>query len=78
MTAIRKIRDEVIPVMESFATDKDLQQRMYDIATSLEMQSKDLFTIMYHVLINKDQGPRLANFMRIIGKEKLLKILSVY
>lgn len=78
LTAIRKIRNEVIPVMESFATDKDLQQRMYDIATSLEMQSKDLFTIMYHVLINKDQGPRLANFMRIIGKEKLLKILSVY
>ncbi len=78
LTAIRKIRDEVVPVMDSFATDKDLQQKMYDIATSLGMQSKDLFTIMYHVLINKDQGPRLANFMRIIGKEKLLKILSVY
>ena len=78
MTALRQIRDEVVPVMDSFVTDKDLQQKMYDIATALEMQSKELFTIMYHVLINKDQGPRLANFMRIIGKEKLQKILSVY
>ena len=29
-------------------------------------------------LIAKDQGPRLASFMKIIGKERLLRILSVY
>ena len=29
-------------------------------------------------LIGKDQGPRLANFMKIIGKDELTKILSVY
>ena len=76
--AVCEIRDTVLPVLEQFATDKDLQQKLYDIATALGMQSKDLFTVMYHVLIGKDQGPRLANFMRIIGKEKLQKILSVY
>ena len=76
--AICRIRDEVVPVMESFATDKDLQQKMYDIATELGMESKALFTALYHALINKDQGPRLASFMRIIGKEELAKILSVY
>ena len=29
-------------------------------------------------LINKNQGPRLANFMKIIGKERLSEILKVY
>ncbi len=76
--AVRQIRDTVLPVMAECQTDKDLQQKVYDIATGLGMQSKDLFTTMYHVLVNKDQGPRLASFMRIIGREKLEKILSVY
>ena len=42
------------------------------------IDAKELFTAMYNALIGKDQGPRLASFMKIIGKEKLSKILSVY
>ncbi len=76
--AICRIRDEVVPVMDSFATDKELQQKLYDIATELGMESKVLFTTLYLALIRKEQGPRLASFMRIIGKEKLTQILSVY
>ena len=33
---------------------------------------------LYKALINKDQGPRLGSFFRIIGKDRLEKILSVY
>ena len=76
--AICRIRDEVVPVMDSFATDKELQQKLYDIATELGMESKVLFTTLYLALIRKEHGPRLASFMRIIGKEKLTQILSVY
>jgi lysyl-tRNA synthetase class 1 len=42
------------------------------------IEPKALFTAMYNALINKDQGPRLGNFMRIIGKDQLSSILSVY
>ena len=76
--AVVQIRDEIVPVMDSFATDKDLQQKMYDIALAQGLQPKELFTAMYRVLVGKEQGPRLASFMRIIGKEKLLKIMGVY
>jgi len=51
---------------------------MYDIATEMGIEPKALFTAMYNALINKDQGPRLGNFMRIIGKDQLTSILSVY
>ncbi|MBQ3800270.1 MAG: lysine--tRNA ligase, partial [Treponema sp.] len=78
LEAVKKIRDELLPVMDECQTDKDLQQKVYDIATGLGMESKALFTAMYHVLIGKDQGPRLASFMRIIGKETLGKILAAY
>ena len=76
--AVRKVRDEVLPVMAECATDKDLQQKVYDVATACGMEGKALFGTMYRALIDKEQGPRLASFMRIIGKEKLEKILSVY
>ncbi len=78
LTAVQRVRDEVVTKLDTFALDKECQQAMYDIATSLGLEAKALFTAMYHAIINKDQGPRLANFMKIIGKEKLLKILSVY
>lgn len=76
--AVRAIRDEVLPVMDECAADKDLQQKVYDVATANGMEAKALFTVMYRVLVNKDQGPRLASFMRIIGREKLAQILSAY
>lgn len=78
LTAIKRVRDEVVPKVGTYAQDKDCQQDMYNIATELGLDAKSLFTALYHALINKDQGPRLANFMKIIGKEKLTKILSVY
>ncbi|WP_147616088.1 lysine--tRNA ligase [Treponema pectinovorum] len=78
LTAIKRVRDEVVPKIGTYAQDKDCQQDMYNIATELGLDAKALFTALYHALINKDQGPRLANFMKIIGKEKLAKILSVY
>ncbi|MDE6350467.1 MAG: lysine--tRNA ligase [Treponemataceae bacterium] len=76
--AVRAVRDDVLPVMNDCATDKDLQQKIYDVALANGMDAKALFTPMYHVLVNKDQGPRLASFMRIIGQEKLRQILGVY
>ncbi|MCR5124360.1 MAG: lysine--tRNA ligase [Treponema sp.] len=78
LTAVKRVRDEVVSKLETFALDKECQQAMYDIATSLGLEAKSLFTALYHAIIGKDQGPRLANFMKIIGKEKLTKILSVY
>ena len=78
LTAVQRVRDEVVPRVGSFETDKECQQAMYDIATDLGLEAKALFTALYHALINKDQGPRLASFMKIIGKEKLAEILKVY
>lgn len=76
--AVKRVKNEVVPKIDSFQTDKDCQQALYDIATQMQIDPKALFTAMYKVLINKEQGPRLGSFMRIIGKEKLNEILSVY
>ena len=64
--------------MDSITEDKELAQKIYDVATNAGQDSKLLFHALYHALIGKDQGPRLASFFRIIGRQKLENILKVY
>ena len=78
LDAVKRVRDEVVPKLDTYAQDKECQQAMYDIATELGIDAKLLFSGLYQALINKNQGPRLANFMKIIGKERLSEILKVY
>lgn len=76
--AVARVRDEVLPKLDSFTQDKECQQAMYDIATDMGIDAKQLFTALYQAVVAKDQGPRLGGFFRIIGKERLEKILKDY
>ena len=58
--------------------EKPLSEAVYAVAKDNELEPKALFTAMYQVLVGKDQGPRLANFMKIIGKERLQAIFGLY
>ena len=57
LKAVIRVREEVVPKVGTYALDKECQQAMYDIATELGLESKALFTALYHALIGKDQGP---------------------
>lgn len=76
--AVARVRNEVLPKLDSFTQDKECQQAMYDIATDMGIDAKQLFTALYQAVVAKDQGPRLGGFFRIIGKERLEKILKDY
>ena len=76
--AVARVRDEVVPKLDTFTQDKECQQAMYDIATDMGIDAKQLFTALYQAVVAKDQGPRLGGFFRIIGKERLEKILKDY
>jgi lysyl-tRNA synthetase class 1 len=76
--AIRILRDEVISKIELFKDDKSCAAAIYAAADKAGIDGKALFTAAYRALICKDQGPRLANFLRTINKERLLAILKNY
>jgi lysyl-tRNA synthetase class 1 len=76
--AIRKLRDEVIVNIDRYADDKSCAEAIYRVAEGQGMEGKDLFRAGYQALIGKDQGPRLANFLRSVDRERLLAILRNY
>jgi len=76
--AVRILRDDVISIIEEFADDKTCSTAVYAAAEKAGMDGKALFGAAYQALIGKDQGPRLASFLRSIEKERLLSILKNY
>lgn len=75
--AVTAIRDTVIPEMDTL-DEKALSERLYGAAEVAGIDPKELFTAVYRALIGKERGPRLASFMKVIGSDRLVKILSVY
>jgi lysyl-tRNA synthetase class 1 len=76
--AVAALRDKLIGRIETYADDRSCAEAIYKIAEEQGMEGKALFRAVYQALIGKDQGPRLANFLRSISKERLLGILAEY
>jgi len=76
--AVRILRDDIIQNIDSFEDDKTCAAAIYAAAEKAGIDGKALFAAAYQALIGKDQGPRLASFLRSISKERLLSILKNY
>nr|AGS52022.1 lysyl-tRNA synthetase (class I) [uncultured bacterium contig00008] len=76
--AVRILRDDVINRIEEYSDDKSCSSAIYAAAEKAGVDGKALFTAAYQALIGKDQGPRLASFLRSINKDRLLGILKNY
>jgi lysyl-tRNA synthetase class 1 len=42
------------------------------------MEPKELFTLLYKILINSDRGPRIGNYVLDLGVERTNNILQKY
>ncbi len=73
----KEIVKEVITILEkSKLDDETLHKEFYEIAQKLKIEVKDFFKIMYKILINKERGPKLANFMLTIGQKRVIILLK--
>jgi lysyl-tRNA synthetase class 1 len=77
LDAVRGIFTTVLPAMDALS-EKELSEAVYAEAQKANIEPKELFTAVYQALIAKDQGPRLAGFMKIIGRERLTELLGAY
>jgi len=57
-------------------TDKKLHNEFYNIIKDKKIDNKEFFKTAYNILINKDKGPQLANFILIIGRERVAKLFE--
>lgn len=58
--------------------EKALTQLVYDAAEEAGVETTEMFPAVYNALIGKEKGPKLAMFIKTIGKERALSILKKY
>lgn len=61
---------------DTFQVDKELHEYLYEHIHKHELSAGEIFPKMYQVLISKEKGPKLASFLRTIGKEKVLALFK--
>lgn len=76
LKAVNLLRNEIENLEKH--DEKSLGEAIYTIAEKTDLDPKELFTGVYRILIGKEKGPRLAGFMLIVGKDKLLSIFKRY
>lgn len=57
-------------------TSETLFNEFYKICQKYEIKNTDFFKAAYQAIIGKDKGPRLAEFILVIGKDKVIKLLK--
>ena len=57
-------------------TEKKLFEEFYNICKEVDIKNTDFFKAAYRVLINKERGPKLANFILVLGKERVVGLLN--
>ena len=57
-------------------TEQKLFEEFYNICKETGIDNKDFFKAAYKVLINKERGPKLANFILELGKERVVGLLN--
>lgn len=73
MAAVRALAAEVERIDEH--TEKSMAEAIYTVAHDNEVEPVDLFRLTYQILVGKDKGPRLAGFIMLCGKERILPLL---
>ncbi len=55
--------------------EKELSMEFYEIAKAVGISAKDIYQAGYRVLLNQERGPRLANFLLVLG-DRAIKLFD--
>ncbi|MCB9229096.1 MAG: lysine--tRNA ligase [Deltaproteobacteria bacterium] len=77
LRALQAIRQLIHETDLDAISTKDLNELIWEKAVrGADCDAPDMFRAVYQKLISRNQGPRLPGFLKEIGKERLLEILS--
>ena len=68
-------------LVESLGAEKepeDIQNTIYQIAKSNDVQPKDFFKTLYQIILGTSRGPKIGPFISDIGRKQVAKTLSEY
>jgi lysyl-tRNA synthetase class 1 len=55
---------------------EEYQAVVFDVSRALDVKPRDVFPLVYRILIGRPQGPRLGPYVELMGKETVIKELE--
>ena len=74
----KKALRELTKALEGEDEFNDIQNTIYQIAKSNDVQPKDFFKILYQIILGTSRGPKIGPFISDIGRKKVAKTISEY
>jgi len=72
---VKNLRATLLDEWDNFFDDTALQNRIGQLIEASGLDPKAAYRILYQLLISRDRGPKLAAFMRAVGKDRILALL---
>ena len=74
----KKALNELTVALGAEKEPEDIQNTIYQIAKSNNVQPKDFFKILYQIILGTSRGPKIGPFISDIGTKKVAKAISEY
>jgi len=74
----KKAVKALVEMLSTESEPIDLQNSIYQIAKDNGVQPKDLFKVLYQIILASDRGPKIGPFIIDIGRKKVAQTLSEY
>ncbi|MDX1441736.1 MAG: lysine--tRNA ligase [Nitrosopumilaceae archaeon] len=74
----KKALNELRAALGDDEEPEDIQNTIYQIAKSNNLQPKDFFRVLYQIILGTSRGPKIGPFISDIGAKKVAKTISEY
>ena len=68
----------LVEALDAEENPEDIQNTIYQIAKSNDIQPKDFFKLLYQIILGTSRGPKIGPFISDIGRKQVAKMLSEY
>ena len=72
----KKALEILIDALNAEKEPEDIQNTIYQIAKSNDIQPKDFFKILYRIILGTSRGPKIGPFISDIGRRQVANVLS--
>ena len=69
---------ELTGALDAEEEPEDIQNTIYQIAKSNDVQPRDFFKTLYQIILGTSRGPKIGPFISDIGRKKVAKTISEY
>jgi lysyl-tRNA synthetase class 1 len=75
---VKKALNILVKALGTDEDPEDIQNTIYQIAKSNDIQPKDFFKVLYQIILGTSRGPKIGPFITDIGRKQVAKTLSEY